>query len=169
VLDSRGSVVRIFRQQIALGGPVTVTHRDMRRYFMTIPEAVQLVMQAAAIGTGGEVFVLDMGEPVAIEELAHDMIRLSGLEVGRDIDIEYSGIRPGEKLFEELFTDSEDHERTKHEKIFVSTNGPGRKKQIAKTSKLIDELIDAAQDSDTKKVRRLLEALVPGYEAQDVG
>jgi FlaA1/EpsC-like NDP-sugar epimerase len=165
VLDSRGSVVRIFRQQIASGGPVTVTHRDMRRYFMTIPEAVQLVMQAAAMGQGGEIFVLDMGEPVAIEELAHDMIRLSGLEVGRDIDIEYSGIRPGEKLFEELFMDSEDHERTKHEKIFVSSNGPGKKKQLAKNEKLVDELIAAAETSDTASVRSLLEKLVPGYQA----
>jgi FlaA1/EpsC-like NDP-sugar epimerase len=169
VLDSRGSVVRIFRQQIAMGGPVTVTHRDMRRYFMTIPEAVQLVMQAAAMGLGGEIFVLDMGEPVAIEELAHDMIRLSGFEVGRDIDIEYSGIRPGEKLFEELFTDSEDHERTKHDKIFVSVNGPDRKKQTSEHEELIDDLINAATKSDSEKVRKLLETLVPGYQAREEG
>jgi FlaA1/EpsC-like NDP-sugar epimerase len=164
VLDSRGSVVRIFRQQIAQGGPVTVTHRDMRRYFMTIPEAVQLVMQAAAIGQGGEIFALDMGEPVAIEELAHDMIRLSGLEVGRDIDIEYSGIRPGEKLFEELFADGEEYERTKHEKIFVSSNGPPKPRQLSKMLKDIDELIAAAQRSDSKEISRLLETLVPGYK-----
>ncbi|HEY69045.1 MAG TPA: polysaccharide biosynthesis protein [Anaerolineae bacterium] len=167
VLDSRGSVVRIFRQQIARGGPVTVTHRDMRRYFMTIPEAVQLVMQAAAMGQGGEIFVLDMGEPVAIEELAYDMIRLSGLEVGRDIDIEYSGIRPGEKMFEELFADSEAHERTKHEKIFVSTDGPGKKDQIARREKLIDELIDAARRSEPAEVRALLEKIVPEYRTSD--
>jgi FlaA1/EpsC-like NDP-sugar epimerase len=158
-------VVGIFRQQIARGGPVTVTHRDMRRYFMTIPEAVQLVMQAAAIGEGGEIFVLDMGEPVAIEELAHDMIRLSGLEVGRDIDIEYCGIRPGEKLFEELFAEGEEHDRTKHEKIFVSSNGPPKKRELKKITKTIDDLIAAADRSETPEVKRLLEALVPGYQA----
>jgi len=130
---------------------------------MTIPEAVQLVMQAAAMGQGGEIFVLDMGEPVAIEELAQDMIRLSGLEVGRDIDIEYTGIRPGEKLFEELFADSEDHERTKHEKIFVSSSVPPKKAQLS--NKTIDDLIVAAQHVDPSKVRSLLEKLVPGYQA----
>jgi FlaA1/EpsC-like NDP-sugar epimerase len=165
VLDSRGSVVRIFRQQIERGGPVTVTHRDMRRYFMTIPEAVQLVMQAAAMGQGGELFVLDMGEPVAIEELAQDMIRLSGLEVGRDIDIEFSGIRPGEKLFEELFTDSENHERTQHEKIFVSSNLPPKKAQLSEITTTIDDLIAAAENVDPSKVRSLLEKLVPEYQA----
>ena len=122
VLDSRGSVVQIFREQIARGGPVTVTDPEMRRYFMTIPEAVQLVLQAAAIGRGGEIFVLDMGEPVPIPQLAHDLIKLSGLEVGRDIDIEYIGARPGEKLIEELFAEGEKHQRTHHEKIFVVHN-----------------------------------------------
>jgi FlaA1/EpsC-like NDP-sugar epimerase len=165
VLDSRGSVVGIFRQQIARGGPVTVTHRDMRRYFMTIPEAVQLVMQAAAIGKGGEIFVLDMGDPVAIEDLAHDMIRLSGLEVWRDIDIEYCGIRPGEKLFEELFADSESYERTKHEKIFVSSNGPYDSERLTKLDTAIDDLIAAAERGETSDVRRLLEEIVPGYQA----
>ena len=123
VLDSRGSVVQIFREQIARGGPVTVTHPDMRRYFMTIPEAVQLVLQAAAIGQGSEVFVLDMGDQAPIVELAHELIRLSGLEVGRDIDIEFIGARPGEKLSEELFADGEVYQRTQHEKIFVCRNG----------------------------------------------
>src|SRR5205085_7885575 len=103
-------------------GPVTVTHPDMLRYFMTIPEAVQLVLQAAPLGTGGEVFMLDMGEPVKIVDLARDLIELSGLEVGRDIDIVFSGLRPGEKLFEEMFTPGEHFEPTRHEKVLIARN-----------------------------------------------
>ena len=112
-----------FQRQIAAGGPVTVTHPDVRRYFMTIPEAVQLVLQAAALGHGGEVFVLDMGQPVRIVDLARDLIRLSGLEPEHDIEIRFTGLRPGEKLFEELFAADEEYGRTRHEKIFVAQNG----------------------------------------------
>jgi FlaA1/EpsC-like NDP-sugar epimerase len=120
VLGSRGSVIPLFKKQIAAGGPITITHPDMKRYFMTIPEATQLVLQAGAMAKGGEVFVLDMGKPVKIVDLAQDLIELSGLVVHSDIKIEYTGMRPGEKLFEELLTVEEGTNATKHEKIFVA-------------------------------------------------
>ncbi len=120
VLGSRGSVVPTFKQQIAKGGPVTVTHADMTRYFMTIPEAVQLVIQAGAITSGGEIFILDMGKPVKIIDLARDMIQLYGYEPEKDIEIKITGIRPGEKLYEELFTACEQMTATRHERIYVS-------------------------------------------------
>ncbi|MGE5572164.1 MAG: polysaccharide biosynthesis protein [Bacteroidota bacterium] len=120
VLGSRGSVIPLFKRQIAAGGPITVTHPDMVRYFMTIPEAVQLVIQAAAMGEGGEVFVLDMGDPVRIADLARDLVRLSGLDPDRDIEIRFTGVRPGEKLFEELLTAEEGTVATCHERIFIA-------------------------------------------------
>jgi FlaA1/EpsC-like NDP-sugar epimerase len=123
VLGSRGSVIPIFLEQIRNGGPITVTHPDMKRYFMSISEAVLLVMQAAYMGDGGEVFVLDMGEPVKIVTLAETLIRLNNLEPGEDIEIVYSGLRPGEKLFEELLTAEEGTDVTRHEKIYVAKNG----------------------------------------------
>src|SRR5687768_10718723 len=119
VLGSTGSVVPRFRQQIAAGGPVTVTHPDMRRYFMTIPEASQLVLQAGSIGQGGEIFVLDMGQPVKILDLAEEMIRLAGKRPHDDIAIEFTGVRAGEKLFEELATENEQTRPTTHSKIRV--------------------------------------------------
>jgi FlaA1/EpsC-like NDP-sugar epimerase len=158
VLGSRGSVVPFFQRQIARGGPVTVTHEDIRRYFMTIPEAVQLVLQAAALGCCGETFVLDMGEPVKIVDLAADLIRLSGLEVGKDVEIVFTGLRPGEKMFEELFLDGEQYGRTAHEKIFIARNGGP---PLGATDQRVLELVVAAEDGDLERAQQLLQSLVP--------
>jgi FlaA1/EpsC-like NDP-sugar epimerase len=122
VLNSEGSVLPLFRDQISRGGPVTVTHPEVTRFFMTIPEASQLVLQASLMGTGGEVFLLDMGEPVRIRELAEDLIRLSGLKPYEEIDIVFTGLRKGEKLYEELLFDMNQARKTTHPKIMVSTN-----------------------------------------------
>jgi FlaA1/EpsC-like NDP-sugar epimerase len=161
VLGSRGSVVPIFEQQVANGGPVTVTHPEMKRYFMTIPEAVQLVLQAAVLGKGGEVFVLDMGEPVRIVDLARDIIRLSGLQEGKDIDIVFTGIRPGEKLFEELFAPGETYNRTSHEKIFVACNASSHIPDQLEHH--VTLLIEAALHNDTTAIIHILRALIPEY------
>ena len=158
VLGSRGSVVPVFEEQIKNGGPVTVTHREIKRYFMTIPEAVQLVLQAAALGSGGEVFVLDMGEPVKIVDLARDMIRLAGFEVEKDVDITFTGLRPGEKLFEELFLDDEHYQRTLHEKIFVSRNGVIPAESVEPQ---VERLLHAAESGQVEEVLTQLRALVP--------
>lgn len=162
VLESRGSVVLLFREQIARGGPVTVTHPDVCRYFMTIPEAVQLVLQAAALGQAGEVFVLDMGEPIRIADLARDMIHLSGLEVGRDIEIVYTGLRPGEKLMEELVAPGEQVVPTCHDKIF-SLNGTGDW-GTADLEQAVQELIRLARHGGEDQIRAKLRELVPHYK-----
>lgn len=162
VLDSRGSVVPLFKQQIARGGPITVTHPEARRYFMTIPEAVQLVLQAAAIGKNGETFVLDMGEPVKIVDLARDLIRLSGLEEGKDIEITFTGLGPGEKLFEELFLPAEQYTRTSHPKIFAVRNSVALATPSQFTEK-IDDLIATARTDNPGTTLQLLCELVPEY------
>ncbi len=162
VLGSRGSVVLTFKNQIARGGPVTVTHPEMTRYFMTIPEAVQLVLQARVQGVGGEVFVLDMGQPVRIVDLARDLIQLSGLEVGRDIDIVFTGVRPGEKLFEELFVDGENHRRTSHEKIFIAKNAGSLVPENLEDD--INQLSMAAYDGNDGLIYDILGQLVPEYQ-----
>lgn len=160
VLGSDGSVVPIFKKQIAEGGPVTVTHPDMKRYFMTIPEASQLVLQAASMGKGGEIFLLDMGEPVKIVDLARELITLSGFRPGEDIELLFTGLRPGEKLFEELSIKGEDMQRTRHPKIGIWKNIP---KDQEKLLSGIKELVTAAATQDHKQVVRQIKKLVPEY------
>lgn len=161
VLGSRGSVVPTFKRQIAEGGPITITHPDIIRYFMTIPEAVQLVLQTAVLGQGGEVCMLDMGEPVKILDLAMDLIQLSGYEVGKDISIIYTGLRPGEKLFEELFIPGEKYERTDHEKIRVVRNASERLPSLLNAT--IEKLGKAAEINDSQAICELLQTIVFGY------
>jgi len=160
VLGSAGSVIPIFRRQIQDGGPVTVTHPEMTRYFMTIPEAVQLVTQAAALSQGGETFILDMGQPVRIIDLAYDLIRLSGLEPEKDIEVRFTGIRPGEKLFEELSNTSEGIERTIHPKIFIGTyDSP----HLPSLRAQFDTLSGLCRTANPALIRQALAQLVPEY------
>ncbi|PJA73765.1 MAG: hypothetical protein CO150_07530, partial [Nitrospirae bacterium CG_4_9_14_3_um_filter_53_35] len=160
VVGSRGSVIPIFEDQIRRGGPVTVTHEEMRRYFMSIPEASILILQAAAMGQGGEVFLLDMGDPVKIVDMAREMIRLNGLEPDVDIEIIYTGIRPGEKLYEELLTDSEGVEPTDHPKIFVGRDSSNNHGNVLEKVKLFEDFI---QQKQWAWIRNLLMDLVPSY------
>ncbi|MDE3194782.1 MAG: polysaccharide biosynthesis protein [Acidobacteriota bacterium] len=160
VLGSNGSVVPIFKDQIARGGPVTVTHPEMRRYFMTIPEACQLVLQASTMGRGGEIFVLDMGEPVKIVDLARNLIMLSGLRPEQDIRIEFTGARPGEKLFEELNEDAEDLVATHHEKINVFA---GETKPWAEIEQALGQLRGCCRERNCADMVRVLLDVVPEY------
>ncbi len=158
VMGSAGSVIPIFRDQIRRGGPVTVTHPDMVRYFMTIPEASQLVLQAGAMGEGGEIFILDMGEPVRILDLAKDMIALSGLKPYEDIDIVFSGIRPGEKLFEELETVGEHIEKTRHPKIFIGQIARYEPEEVDAAVARLEKL---SRDGKERELRRYFNELLP--------
>jgi FlaA1/EpsC-like NDP-sugar epimerase len=166
VLGSRGSVVPLFKRQIASGGPVTITHPEMRRFFMTIPEAVHLVLQASSMGKGGEVFVLKMGEQVRIQDLAEDLIRLSGLEPGKDIEIIYTGIRQGEKLSEELWDKWAHYEPTSHPDILLLSDediltGPP-------LLQIVDDLTERAKQGDADAVVKILDECIPGADVHNL-
>ncbi|MET0122956.1 MAG: nucleoside-diphosphate sugar epimerase/dehydratase [Candidatus Thiodiazotropha sp. 6PLUC9] len=161
VLGSAGSVIPLFRKQIEDGGPVTVTDPRMERYFMTIPEACQLIMQTVVMGEGGEIFVLDMGEPIKISYLAEQMIHLSGRTLGSDIEIEYIGLRPGEKLYEELFHEKEQLEKTGHKKVLLAHH---RQVDWEWLSQIMHEMTEASDSIDSERLRYLLNQLVPEHE-----
>ncbi len=165
VLGSAGSVIPLFQKQIAAGGPVTVTHPQITRYFMTIPEAAQLILQASVIGEGGEIFVLDMGEPVRIAYLAEQLILLSGKKPGEDIEIAYTGLRPGEKLYEELFHEAEQLVDTGHPKILLARSRPI---DVAGMEAVFGELAQACDSNAEPRMRELLRALVPEHHDQNV-
>jgi FlaA1/EpsC-like NDP-sugar epimerase len=160
VLGSNGSVIPIFKQQIASGGPVTITHPDMRRYFMTIPEAAQLVLQASAMSNGGEIFVLDMGKPIRIVDLATDLILLSGLRPGHDIEVEFTGVRPGEKLYEELNLVEEETLATYHDKIKIFAQLPVCREEMAAR---VASLANLCVMRDLSGIALQLKKLVPEY------
>ncbi|MCH1417790.1 MAG: polysaccharide biosynthesis protein, partial [Flavobacteriaceae bacterium] len=164
VLGSNGSVVPIFKEQIAKGGPVTVTHPEITRYFMTITEACQLVLEAGATGEGGEIYVFDMGEPVKIADLATSMIRLSGLIEGQDIELVYSGLRPGEKLYEELLTDKENLKPSYNELIFIAEKEVFSKSQ----QEQILQLIESASKGENKEILvKQMKAIVPEFKSMN--
>jgi len=160
VLGSNGSVIPRFTKQIANGGPVTITHPEVTRYFMTIPESCQLVLEAGAMGKGGEIFLFDMGDSIKIVELAKKMIKLSGLELDKDIKIKYTGLRPGEKLYEELLFDQENSVATHHPQILIANV---RDLDEKKFNKEFSELIDLIQTYDSYKIVAKMKKMVPEF------
>jgi FlaA1/EpsC-like NDP-sugar epimerase len=161
VLGSKGSVVPLFKEQIRNGGPVTVTHEETRRYFMSVSEAVQLVLEAGAFGEGGEIFVLDMGEQIRIYDLAENLIMLSGFKPHEDIEIKVTGLRPGEKMFEQMLHDEEKDQATKNDRIFVTEPD---KFEIKKLIKDIKELENYAKAMDEEAILRKIKSMVPVYD-----
>lgn len=164
VVGSVESVIPLFKKQIEKGGPVTVTHPEVTRFFMTIPEACQLILQAGAMGRGGEIFILDMGRPIKIDEMAKDLIRLSGFEPDVDIKIDYIGLRPGEKLYEELITEGEGILPTNHEKIMVLK---GTENNLGILNGKIDEIIEIARYQNIEQIKAKLQEMVPEYDPAD--
>ena len=164
VLGSNGSVIPLFKKQIRAGGPITITHPEMTRYFMTIPEACQLVMEAGAMGKGGEIFVFDMGKSIKILDLAKRMIRLSGLELGKDIHITFTGLRPGEKLYEELLNQAETTLPTPHKKIMIAKV---REYTFPEVAAKIDALLELIKEQNEERMVRAVKALVPEFKSQN--
>ena len=160
VLDSNGSVIPRFKKQIEEGGPITVTHPDVTRYFMTIPEACQLVLEAGAMGNGGEIFIFDMGQSIRIIDLARKMVKLSGLTLGKDIQVVFTGLRPGEKIFEELLADKETTLPTHHEKIMIARV---REYDFEVISKEINSLITLFKSQDNESIVRKMKEIVPEF------
>jgi FlaA1/EpsC-like NDP-sugar epimerase len=163
VLGSDGSVVPLFKKQIEAGGPITITHPDTTRYFMSIKEAVLLVLQAGAIGVGGEIFILDMGEQIKILDLARDLVSLSGLELGKDIGLEYIGLRPGEKIREEMLLDKEKDKVTKHNKIYISQ---ADELDVVTLRKQMKELEGYVNSTDKEKVVKKMKEIVRKSHAE---
>ena len=164
VLGSNGSVVPLFKKQISEGGPVTLTHKNITRFFMTIPEAAQLVIQAGAFAKGGEIFVLDMGKPVKIYDLAVKLIKLSGFEPNKDIEIKITGLRPGEKLYEELLMNEEGLKETKHNKIFIGKPGDF---DFVEVKRQINELVDVIKFGDNESIKYKLKEIVVTFKEPD--
>ena len=168
VLGSNGSVVPLFKKQIAHGGPVTVTHKDITRFFMTIPEAVSLVLQAMSGAKGGEIFVLDMGEPVKIYDMAVKLIKLSGLEPGVDIQIKITGLRPGEKLYEEILMAEEGLTETKHDKIHIAKPSELSMKDIEEKIKVLKKLVNTNNNEQIEEIKKVVHEVVPTYREKNI-